>query len=75
MSLNVQVLEQQNGYFPAKFRLKDGGPILVIDAVERCWTEMRDHLGGVNHRFQVRCGGKRYLLREDLASGHWTLVG
>jgi len=68
----VQVLERKFGLFPARFKFDQGGSIITIDAVERCWTKMKEQGEQAGYQFRVRCGSVRYRLDEDVVSGRWT---
>ncbi len=71
MSEQVQVIERRFGHFPARF--KRGDELIKVDAVERCWTEMKRLQGKALFHFRVRCGSRRYHLSEDSGSGRWTV--
>jgi len=68
----VQVLERKFGLFPARFKFDRSDSIITIDAVERCWTKMKEQGERANYQFRVRCGEARYRLNEDIVSGRWT---
>ena len=73
MNATVQILERKFGHFPVKFKLIGDNQVLEIDAVERCWTEMRRKRGQARYHFQVRCGAAHYQLSQDIDSGLWTV--
>lgn len=70
----INVISSKDGYFPEAFVM--GGSmkrVVLVDAVEHCWTEMARRRGSTRHHFRVRCGVERFRLSEDCGSGRWTV--
>jgi len=65
MRETVHILERKFGWFPACLRFERSGRVVAVDAVERCWTEMKNRRRRARYHFQVRCGGVRYHLCQD----------
>lgn len=64
----VEIQEKRFGYFPKTFRWR--GKQYHVEAVERCWTNMRKH---PQLCFRVRCPEGQFDLIQDVSLNAWQL--